>query len=38
MYNSEIRAIRLDGIDFSEVSYQAVPLDEVKRQPVRIIR
>ena len=38
MYNSEIRAIRLDGIDFSETAYQAVPLDEVKRQPVRIIR
>ena len=37
MYNSEIRSIRLDRIDFSKVSYQAIPLDEVKRQ-VRIFK
>ena len=37
MYNSEIRSICLDRIDFSKVSYQAVPLDEVKQQPIRII-
>ena len=37
MYNSEIRSIRLDRIDFSKVSYQAIPLDEVKRQPIRTI-
>lgn len=38
MYNSEIRSIRLKDIDFSKVAYQAVPLDEVKQQPVRILQ
>ena len=37
MYNSEIRSIRLNDIDFSKVSYQAVPLDNVKQQPIRNI-
>ena len=37
MYNSEIRSIRLKDIDFSKVSYQAVPLDKVKQQPIRTI-
>lgn len=37
MYNSEIRAIRLSDIDFSKVSYRAVPLDEVKSQPIRTL-
>lgn len=37
MYNSEIRSIRLKDIDFSKVTYQAVPLDKVKEQPVRNI-
>ena len=34
MYNSAIRSIDLNLIDFSRVSYKAVPLDEVKQQPV----
>lgn len=37
MYNSEIRSIRLSDIDFSKVAYQAVPLDEVKSQPIRAL-
>ena len=34
MYNSAIRSIDLNLIDFSRVSYKAVPLDDVKQQPV----
>ena len=37
MYNSEIRAINLDPIDFSKVAYQAIPLDNTKQQPIRTI-
>lgn len=34
MYNSAIRSIDLKDIDFSKVSYKAVPLDGAKWQPV----
>ncbi len=34
MYNSTIRSIDLRKIDFSQVEYRALPLDEIKRQPV----
>lgn len=34
MYNSAIRSIDLKSIDFATVKYRAVPLDNVKRQPV----
>ena len=37
MYNSEIRSINLNQIDFSEVVYQAIPLDNTKQQPIRAI-
>lgn len=37
MYNSEIRSINLNQIDFSEVAYQAIPLDNTKQQPIRAI-
>ena len=37
MYNSEIRSINLNQIDFSEVVYQAIPLDNTKQQPIRTI-
>ena len=37
MYNSEIRSINLHQIDFSEVAYQAIPLDNTKQQPIRTI-
>lgn len=34
MYNSAIRSIDLKNIDFKNVKYRAVPLDDVKQQPV----
>lgn len=34
MYNSAIRCIDLKAIDFEQVSYRALPLDEVKEQPI----
>lgn len=34
MYNSAIRCIDLRQIDFTRMKYKAVPLDEVKEQPV----
>ncbi len=34
MYNSTIRRISLQKIDFSRVTYHAIPLDVVKEQPV----
>ena len=34
MYNSAIRSIDLKDIDFNSVKYRAVPLDEIKQQPV----
>lgn len=37
MYNSNIRCIDLNGIDFEQVKYQAKPLDTVKKQPVEMI-
>ena len=37
MWNSRIRCIDLRNIDFSKVKYRAVPLDEVKQQPVEPI-
>lgn len=37
MYNSAIRSINLNDIDFSHIEYHAAPLDEVKRQPIEII-
>lgn len=38
MYDSTIRSISLHDIDFAKVSYQAVPMDTVKQQPVKNIR
>ena len=38
MYNSEIRSISLNEIDFTKVKYRAVPLDKEKRQPVYNIK
>ncbi len=37
-WNSNIRCIDLMGIDFSKVHYQTNPLDEVKQQPVRMVK
>lgn len=37
MYNSAIRSIDLNDIDFSAISYRAVPLDAVKRRPVETL-
>ena len=37
MYNSTIRCIDLKAIDFSQVKYQSYPLDEVKKQPVKMV-
>ena len=34
MYNSMIRKIDLNDIDFGTVKYQSHPLDEIKQQPV----
>ena len=34
MYNSAIRCIDLNGVDFSTLSYTSAPLDVEKRQPV----
>ena len=34
MYNSAIRCIELDKIDFANVKYRAIPLDTMQRQPV----
>ena len=34
MYNSAVRSIDLNKIDFSRTAYKAVPLDTVKQQPV----
>ena len=38
MYNSRIRAIDLNGIDFATTRYRAVPLDAEKEQPIDFIR
>lgn len=37
MYNSSIRCIDLHTIDFSTTTYQAIPLDKEKQQPVEKI-
>lgn len=37
MYNSTIRCIDLNTIDFGKVKYHAVPLDAERRQPVETI-
>lgn len=34
MYNSAIRSIDLNKIDFQRVKYRTVPLDTIKEQPV----
>lgn len=34
MYNAAIRSLDLRKIDFARVEYRALPLDEVKRQPI----
>lgn len=34
MYNSAIRQIDLNRIDFTRVKYKAIPLDEIKEQPI----
>lgn len=38
MYNSAIRSIDLNTIDFTKVHYQAKPMDIVKQQPVETIK
>ena len=38
MYNSAIRSIDLQQIDFSKVAYRSEPLDDVRQQPVCPIR
>lgn len=37
MYNSAIRCIDLGSIRFDRVAYRALPLDDVKRQPVTVV-
>ena len=34
MHDSAIRSIDLKQIDFNKITYQAVPLDQVKEQPI----
>lgn len=34
MYNSAIRSIDLNTIDFAKITYRAVPLDQTKEQPI----
>ena len=38
MYNSSIRCFDLNNIDFGKVTFQWAPLDEVKIQPVEILK
>ena len=38
MYNSAIRSIDLNTIDFTKVHYQAKPMDIAKQQPVETIK
>ena len=38
MYNSAIRCIDLNSIDFGKVKYQSAPLDKVKTQPITMIK
>ena len=37
MYDSRIRCIDLDGIDFTKATYRAVPMDKKKVQPIKMI-
>ena len=37
MWNSRIRSINLNNIDFGTVGYSAVPLDLEKRQPIEVV-
>lgn len=37
MYNSEIRCIDLNTINFAKIRYQAVPLDKTREQPVKVL-
>lgn len=37
MYDSRIRCIDLNGIDFARTRYRAVPMDAVKQQPIERI-
>ena len=38
MYNSAIRSIDLKAIDFSRIKYRAVPMDEIRQQPVIAVK
>lgn len=38
MYNSAIRSIDLKTIDFSRIKYKAVPMDEIRQQPIISIK
>ena len=38
MYNSAIRSIDLNAIDFSRIKYRAVPMDEIRQQPVIAVK
>lgn len=38
MYNSAIRCIDLGTIDFAKVAYRDVPLDNVDRQPIELVK
>jgi choloylglycine hydrolase len=37
-YNSNVRCIDLKSIDFAKVKYQSHPLDDVKQEPVQMIK
>ena len=37
-YNSSIRCIDLKAIDFAKVKYQSHPLDDVKQEPVQMVK
>ena len=37
-YNSSIRCIDLKSVDFSKVKYQSHPLDDVKEEPVHMLK
>ena len=36
-YNSTIRSIALDNIDFAKVKYASYPLDTVQREPIQVL-
>lgn len=36
-YNSTIRSIALDNIDFAKVNYASYPLDTVQREPIEVL-